>query len=149
MAIGSEKPVDHHDQDVADATDLGLVHHLEPELGPLGLLDLQPDILLLALAGGDALPNEQPLLKAASAWKPPFHKTANRTTCGPAKYVAFRQMRRSGKLGGAVISFFRIGNLRDIGADDAAACPSTRAGALPRRRQRALATTSIFPLARR
>ena len=48
------EPVDHGDQDVADAAGLELVHHLESELGALGLVDPQADHLLFALAGGVA-----------------------------------------------------------------------------------------------
>ena len=47
----ARQTVDHCDQDVADAPGPQLVHHLEPELGALGLLDPQPQHLLLALAG--------------------------------------------------------------------------------------------------
>jgi hypothetical protein len=44
------EPVDDGDQDVVDAPGLELVHHLQPELGALGLLDPQPEHLLLAFA---------------------------------------------------------------------------------------------------
>jgi len=44
------EPVDDCDQDVVDAAGLELVHHLQPELGALGLLDPQPEHLLLAFA---------------------------------------------------------------------------------------------------
>jgi hypothetical protein len=43
------EPVDHRDQDVVDAARLEFVDHLEPELGPLGLLDPQPEDILLAV----------------------------------------------------------------------------------------------------
>jgi hypothetical protein len=44
------EPVDDRDQDVVDAAGLELVHHLQPELGALGLLDPQPEHLLLPVA---------------------------------------------------------------------------------------------------
>ena len=43
------EPVDDRDQDVVDAAGLELVDHLEPELGPLALLDPQPENVLLAV----------------------------------------------------------------------------------------------------
>ena len=45
------QPIDHRDQNIADTTGLEFVHHLEPEIGTLGLLDLQAEHFLLALAG--------------------------------------------------------------------------------------------------
>ena len=44
------EPVDDRDQDVVDAAGFELVHHLQPELGALSLLDPQPQHLLLAFA---------------------------------------------------------------------------------------------------
>lgn len=45
------QPVDHGDEDVLDAAVAEIVHHLEPELRALGLLDPQAENLLLALRG--------------------------------------------------------------------------------------------------
>src|SRR5215213_1257581 len=44
------QPVDNRDQDVVDAAGFQVIHHLQPEFGTLGLLDPQPQDLLLALA---------------------------------------------------------------------------------------------------
>ncbi|MGY4311252.1 hypothetical protein ACVWW1_000555 [Bradyrhizobium sp. JR3.5] len=41
--------VDHGNQDVVDATQLELVDDLEPVLGPFGLLDPEPEHILLAV----------------------------------------------------------------------------------------------------
>src|SRR3954471_13862051 len=43
------QPVDDRDQDVGEATVLQLVHHPQPELGTLGLLDPEPEHLLCAV----------------------------------------------------------------------------------------------------
>src|ERR1700675_2440127 len=44
----SFEAVDDGDQDVVDATQLQLVHHLEPEFGAFGLLDPKPQNVLVA-----------------------------------------------------------------------------------------------------
>jgi hypothetical protein len=44
------EPVDDGNQDVVDAAGVELGHHLQPELGTLGLPDPQPEHLLLAFA---------------------------------------------------------------------------------------------------
>jgi hypothetical protein len=43
------EPIDHRNDDVVDAARLELVDHLEPELGAFGLLDPQPQNVLLAV----------------------------------------------------------------------------------------------------
>jgi len=45
----SLEPVDDGNQDVGDAASFEFVHHLEPKLGALGLLDPQPEHLFFAL----------------------------------------------------------------------------------------------------
>ena len=42
------EPVDHRDQDILDPAAAQFRHHPQPELGPLGLLDPQPENFLVA-----------------------------------------------------------------------------------------------------
>ena len=52
IALGKPfSPVDHRDQHILGTAGLELVHHPQPELRPLGLLDPQPQHLLVAVAG--------------------------------------------------------------------------------------------------